>query len=54
MRSFALEYDRDCGIDKRTGWSVKRDGLVLVALEPWLFIALLKAVRTWRRWSKGD
>jgi hypothetical protein len=45
MLSFAIEWNEDYGIDKRTGWTVKLGGRVLVELEPFLVVALWKAWR---------
>jgi hypothetical protein len=44
-KSLTIEFDRDYGIDKRTGWSIKVDGRVVVELERFLLMALIKAVR---------
>lgn len=48
---YGLEHDRDYGIDRRTGWSVKRDGSYAVQLEPWLIVAILRAIRSIRDWE---
>ena len=40
VRSFRLGYDRDYGIDRRSGWSVVVDGVVVVQ-----FVSLLRALR---------
>ena len=50
MSSFAIEWDKDYGIDKRTGWTVKLDGAVLVQLERFLLVALWKSWRRKRLW----
>ena len=47
--SLAIEWDRDYGVDRRSGWTVKVNGCVLAQLERWLAVALWKAWRR-RRW----
>ena len=49
MKNFRLEFDRDYGIDKRTGWSIVVNGCFVVQLEPWLIVAIWKGCRNWRR-----
>lgn len=46
-----VEFDRDYGIGKRTGWSVAWEGSYAVQLEPWLVIALWRAWRNVRQWE---
>jgi hypothetical protein len=53
VRRFDLTWDKDYGSGKRTGWTVTLDGVHLVQLEPWLVVALLRAVRTWFRWKRS-
>jgi len=51
-----IEYDRNYGIDRRTGWTIVYDGSVLVELEPWLIAAIWKSLPRWRRiarWNKS-
>jgi hypothetical protein len=48
FNAVALHFDRDYGIDLRTGWSVVIDGRVIVRMEPWLVVALWKAWRAHR------
>jgi hypothetical protein len=50
-KSFAIEWDTDYGIDRRSGWSIIHDGIVVVELEPWLVVAIVKAFVRWRRWG---
>lgn len=45
MKNFEIQFDRGYGIDKRTGWTVVVDGSVLAELEPWLIVAVFKAIR---------
>lgn len=53
LRSFRLSYDRDYGIDCRTGWSVAINGSVYRQLRPWLVAALLGSLWDWcRYWWK--
>lgn len=40
----AIEYDRDYGLDKRRGWSVVYCGSVCAELQPWLVMAIYKAI----------
>ena len=42
MRSFKLEWDRNYGIDERSGWSIVIDGAVLSDIEKYLVVALMK------------
>lgn len=46
VKSFKLEWDREYGPSKRSGWSVCIDGSYVVELERSLLVALLK---WWRR-----
>jgi hypothetical protein len=46
MNRFALQYDRDYGIDRRSGWSVVSYGRVVVQFVS-LPRALWVAVRCW-------
>lgn len=46
---YELQYDRNYGIRKRHGWSVIIDGSVYAELQPWLVMAIWKAVRF--RWA---
>jgi len=52
MRSFSLEFDRDYGMHKRTGWTVVMDGCVCSELERNILISLRKAYI--RRWAWED
>jgi hypothetical protein len=47
MNSFKLEYDKDYGIDKRTGWSVCTNGSYVAVLEGWLIVAIIKSIYWW-------
>lgn len=40
-----LAFDRDYGIDRRTGWSVAVDGSYIVQFESWLVVAIWKAIK---------
>ena len=44
-RSLALDFDRDYGIDHRTGWSIAVNGHYAVELEPHLIVAFFKSIR---------
>ena len=50
--SLAFAWDENYGSEKRTGWSVGCDGIYLSQLEPWLVVALVKAL--WRRATLWD
>ena len=39
-----LEFDRDYGIDKLTGWSIAINGSYVVQLEKSLWVAIWKAI----------
>ena len=54
LKSFALQYDRDYGIDRRSGWSVVVDGSVAVQFARNRLVALVRAWLSWRRWEAGD
>jgi len=41
---YKIEFDRDYGIDKRTGWSICVDGHYIIQLEKHFLMALIKAV----------
>lgn len=47
-----IQFDRDYGIDKRTGWSIVVFGRVESQLEPNLFVAIAKAVRSLSLWDR--
>ena len=47
MMCFRLQHDAEYGIDKRSGWTVIREGRVVCQLEKWLIVALWKAF-VWR------
>lgn len=38
---FAIHFDRDYGIDRRTGWSIAIDGSFVVQFEKHLLVALI-------------
>lgn len=44
MKQFKVEWDRDYGINKRTGWSIVVDGSFVVQLERFLIIAISKTL----------
>jgi hypothetical protein len=44
MKSFRLDFDRDYGIDRRTGWSISVNGGCLVMFERSLIVALFRAL----------
>lgn len=48
LNRFQLEYDRDYGVAKRSGWSVAWHGSYAVQLDPWLLSALWRAWRSIR------
>lgn len=39
-----LDFDRDYGCDKRTGWSIAWDGHYTVQLERFFLVAVFKAI----------
>lgn len=43
ITQFKVDFDRDYGVDKRTGWSVCINGSYVSELEKYLFTALRKA-----------
>ena len=43
-RSFSVAWDGNYGIDRRSGWSVTIDGIVVVELEPSLLGAAMKTI----------
>ena len=45
MKSLKIDFDRDYGVDNRTGWSIAIDGRFAVSFERWLIVALWKAWR---------
>ena len=45
MKQFSIDFDRDYGVSKRTGWSITEDGTCLVELEKHLILALIKWIR---------
>ncbi len=48
MKTFSLTYERDYGIDKRSGWSIVRNDCLIVQFERWLVVAICKAAyRVW-------
>lgn len=44
LRQFALQFDRDYGLEKRTGWSVVVNGSFCFTFEKHLIIAVLKGL----------
>jgi len=52
-RTFSLDYDRNYGIDNRKGWSIAINGSYMVQLEPWLLVAVYKAVKKWPGYWSG-
>jgi hypothetical protein len=42
-RNFRIEWDKNYGVDKRTGWSISFNGSFLVELEKRLSVAIIKA-----------
>lgn len=42
-KSVSIEFDRNYGMDNRTGWSIAVDGSYRAQLEPWLIVALWKS-----------
>jgi len=45
MESLKIQFDRNYGINKRTGWSICVNGCFYTQLERFLVVALIKAVR---------
>ena len=54
QRSFGLHYDKDYGIDKRSGWSVVVNGVVCVQFEKRLVKALVKTVDVVKDWERPE
>jgi hypothetical protein len=48
FNDFSLQFDRDFGQAKRTGWSFSIGGSFVVTLDPSLFRALRLAWKAWR------
>ena len=44
LRWLTIDFDRDYGCYKRTGWSIAWDGHYLVELEKHFFVAVYKAI----------
>ncbi len=42
IKNLKIEFDRNYGIDKRTGWSIVINGSFMAELEKYLFIAVIK------------
>ena len=42
MENLSVTFDRDYGIDNRTGWTICINGSVIVELERRLIIAVIK------------
>jgi hypothetical protein len=57
IRSFRIEYDRDYGIDRRSGWTTTVNGIVCVELTSLLravFVAAREVIRrSGRRYDKA-
>lgn len=52
INGLALEYDREYGAMKVTGWSISLHGAYAATLEPSLWRAIRKAWREWRWWER--
>jgi hypothetical protein len=52
VKSISIEYDKDYGIDKRTGWSLCINGNVVNQFESSLIKCLIKGIKTYRDWKK--
>ncbi len=44
MKMLSLTFDRDYGIYNRTGWTICVNGSVIIELERWLAIAIIKGI----------
>jgi len=44
MKRFNIEWDKEYGQDKRTGWSVCIDGSFVAKLERYFLVALIKSL----------
>ncbi len=47
-----IQFDRDYGANKRTGWSIVIFGRFESQLEPNLFVAIAKAIRSLSLWDR--
>jgi hypothetical protein len=54
MNGILIEYDKDYGCLKRTGWSMAIDGSYVSELEKYLIVSIIKGIITWIRWIKYD
>ena len=43
INNFSLQFDKDYGINKRTGWSICINGSFMSQLEKYLVVAIWKA-----------
>ena len=43
IKNFSIDFNRDYGIDKKTGWSININGSFYAQLERFLIVALIKA-----------
>lgn len=52
MKKLRIHWDKDYGIDNKTGWSICIDGSFVSELEDFLIIAVIKAIRNYMLWDK--
>jgi hypothetical protein len=49
---FKLEFDKDYGCNKRTGWSIVEHGSIIVELEPSIILCFVKWILRRRRFRE--
>lgn len=42
MKSFSVAYEKNYGLENKTGWNIVEDGIFIITFEKFLFIALIK------------
>ncbi len=45
IKNLIIDYDKDYGIDNKTGWSIAIDGHYITQFDKFLIIAIIKAIR---------
>ena len=54
MNQIRVHWDKNYGYSNRTGWSIAIDGSFVAELEKFLIIAVLKSIRNYFSYSKGN
>ena len=44
INKLRVDFDRDYGVDHKTGWSIAWDGRFLIQLEKHLIVAIIKVI----------